>query len=255
MKKNIYLIIISLITAGCIIGGALYHTGRIAGSLFGKYNNDEFSSKNISDGDKTEMFSKISVTADAMNLKVQNGKDYSLSYSGAEGLKPKYEIRDGELTVTQHNAQRNFFGLFSDYKATVVITVPDKAVLDEMNINMSVGNVDISGISSDACDIDSNVGDVNISECTINGTAAAESNTGNIDISDCSFNDMNLSDNTGNIRIDGVGKISDYKIDASTDLGDVKVAGSSYDNDCRLSGDTDKKISVSTNLGDVVISE
>lgn len=133
---------------------------------------------------------------------------------------------------------------------------------DALNLDSSCGNIKLSGSSAksfvltndlgetnvencnfDEAEITANCGEVNFSETECTGRLTVEENLGDIKASDCTFGSVSINNDCGDINFtntviksdsdmtDDLGDIdlelvgSDYAVNGSTDLGDVKING------------------------------
>ena len=143
MKKNVYLIILTLVTVICIIGGTCYHLVGWGVSFLSHLPFASF----YSDSDDTESsgttlstdtvllpsFNTVKIDSKVMNLSIEKGDNYSIQCDADKKLNPKYEIKDNTLIVSQkqkikvHNFMKN-------QKCSVHITIPEDTTLELINV-------------------------------------------------------------------------------------------------------------------------
>ena len=123
MKRAIYLSVLVVITVGCI----LWRVGSDAFGWF--YSGDETEQGTEVSLEGTQVldaFSEIRVESDVMDVTIQKGTDYSLSYRTAGKNKPAYSVKDGVLSVTQKQQKKHWnLGMVSNKSAAMTITVPE----------------------------------------------------------------------------------------------------------------------------------
>ena len=156
MKKNLFLIIITLITVLCIIIGASRHLGvprksysSLASSIrkgfrsgrlhfnFNDDDEDEMEDFDFDDEDPKSFdseviseFKELEVELKVGSLKIERGSKweiqskYSYSY-----LKPEYTLKNGKLVITQSGYKNQHVG---NKNCNVVITVPFGTALDKV---------------------------------------------------------------------------------------------------------------------------
>jgi hypothetical protein len=101
MKKIIYLIVITVITVFCIIGGTAHNVLRRFSGNFAISNND---SGSTSFDNALSDFSEISIDCSVVDLTIKSGSDYRLSFSGVSDLEPTVSVEKGMLTIKQPNS-------------------------------------------------------------------------------------------------------------------------------------------------------
>lgn len=254
-SKKIILIVMSVITIGCIIFGTNYHVGNFAkkiknelestGIVINGYgingkpgksgNVEDDEDKEISEGKKhineeLAAFTDIEIYVDVMGIEIETGEKFNIKSDYSHSfMAPIYSVENGKLTITQktkHNTVTNT-------KCNTVITVPANTEINRIKINSDVGSVKIRDFDCNTCDVETDVGEINIKN--MNYEAAT------------------LESNVGSVNVEYLDNLSDYNITVSTDIGSIKVDGKSYKNSFRQSGNSNKKISVTTDVGSVKI--
>ena len=91
MKKNIYLIIITIITVVCIIAGSLYHIGGFALGLFDNLipHSDKSLGNVCTEELSVDEFSNLVFDTTISNINVKTGDSYMVSYKCNKRLVPK----------------------------------------------------------------------------------------------------------------------------------------------------------------------
>lgn len=255
MKKNIYLIIIAVITIGCIVFGTYYHTKNISFGSIRKlingegisfsFNDDGFSWDGADDEDgrdgeskvikgtinqTPDEFSSIDIDANVMAVSIVTGSKFEVeSTFNRDYLKPTIEVKNGVLKINQHMPKRTR----GNNNSKTIIRVPRFTTLDKVDVSLNVGEVNIEGIEGSVCDINNNVGE--------------------IDLDDVNFDKIDINTNVGEININLLGAISEYDIDVSTDVGAVNVDGKNYKRRYSSKGTTKKSIDAKSNVGEVNI--
>ena len=280
MKKNVYLIILTLVTVICIIGGTCYHLVGWGGSFLSHLPFASF----YSDSDDTESsgttlstgtvllpsFNTVKIDSKVMNLSIEKGDDYSIQCDADEKLNPKYEIKDNTLIVSQkqkikvHNFMKN-------PKCSVHITIPEDTALELININGATGDISLSNLDVTTLKIDNSVGDVKMDNCKI-ASIGIDTSTGDVKLNDCEANEIDvdtsvgdtvIKDNifeklyvdgsVGDVKVSSSKDLSDYAYDLDTSIGDVSINGVSHKKEYQQKG-TGGKITVDNSTGDISIT-
>lgn len=221
MKKTIYLIGLAVITIAAIIYGTNYR--------FKKFNNDfkDFKEgmKSIFEDDGNMSFSfntEISNFKETIDSDIDEFKDIKLNVKvseviieeegtkfhfyatyNRENLKPDFKIENGTLYVNQNKGSKN-----GNNNCKIIITVPRFTDLENVDVTVNVGELDISNIRCEKAKLKTNVGE--------------------IDINDVHFTKLDVENNVGEIDIHTVYGIDEYSLDLETNIGEVNVDGKTH---------------------------
>lgn len=99
MKRSVWIMIITVITACCVIGGTFYHIFRYEKGFWG---NGEITDMSLD----LEAFDALSVDADLMDVTIAAGERFHLSCQHTDGLGITYEVKDGKLAIRQRAYRR-----------------------------------------------------------------------------------------------------------------------------------------------------
>jgi DUF4097 and DUF4098 domain-containing protein YvlB len=280
MKKNVYLIILTLVTVICIIGGTCYHlvgwgvsflSHLPFASFYSDSDDTESSGTTISTGTVSlPSFNTVKIDSKVMNLSIEKGDDYSIQCDADEKLNPKYEIKDNTLIVSQkqkikvHNFMKN-------PKCSVHITIPEDTTLELINIDGATGDISLSNLDVTTLKIDNSVGDVKMDNCKI-ASIGIDTSTGDVKLNDCEANEIDvdtsvgdtvIKDNifeklyvdgsVGDVKVSSSKDLSDYAYDLDTSIGDVSINGVSHKKEYQQKG-TGGKITVDNSTGDISIT-
>lgn len=280
MKKNVYLIILTLITIICIVGGTCYHLvgwgvsflSHLPFASFYSDSDDTESSGTTLSTDTVSLpsFNTVKIDSKVMNLSIEKGDDYSIQCDADEKLNPKYEIKDNTLIVSQkqkikvHNFMKNL-------KCSVHITIPEDTTLELINIDGATGDISLSNLDVTTLKIDNSVGDVKMDNCKI-ASIGIDTSTGDVKLNDCEANEIDvdtsvgdtvIKDNifeklyvdgsVGDVKVSSSKDLSDYAYDLDTSIGDVSINGVSHKKEYQQKG-TGGKITVDNSTGDISIT-
>lgn len=280
MKKNVYLIILTLVTVICIIGGTCYHlvgwgvsflSHLPFASFYSDSDDTESSGTTLSTGTVLlPSFNTVKIDSKVMNLSIEKGDDYSIQCDADEKLNPKYEIKDNTLIVSQkqkikvHNFMKN-------PKCSVHITIPEDTTLELINIDGATGDISLSSLDVTTLKIDNSVGDVKMDNCKI-ASIGIDTSTGDVKLNDCEANEIDvdtsvgdtvIKDNifeklyvdgsVGDVKVSSSKDLSGYAYDLDTSIGDVSINGVSHKKEYQQKG-TGGKITVDNSTGDISIT-
>ena len=259
MKKNVYLTILTIITVFCIIFGSVYHILGWGFSFLDvlfdlpHFSFDKDSAGPLSDSGEIELDDFTSIDADVyvMDLTIESADRASISFSGHSKLKPKYEVKNGTLFLTQNN----FRNMWGSKKCSVTITVPEDQYCDRFDIQMDVGNIDIMDTDGETLELSADVGDIDITGCSFHNMDI-QSDVGDIDVDNCDFLAVNIDCSVGDICVNSAAGLSDYYIDLSTSFGDVEYNGREYHRSYSQNGSVNgQEVVISNDTGDVELSD
>ncbi len=236
---RIYIIILSIITVFCIIIGATYHMGTAVGRwlsvpIFHIGGASTGTGEAVSaKADYDEAIEKIEIDGDVMNLTVTKGDKVSVSYDGIDKLEPTVAVDDGVMTIKQPKTRLNAIDL-SNIKSNLSVTLPEEGIT-ALNINVDVGNIDITGIIVGRLDVNADTGDIEGNDITAQN-ASFDADVGNIQIKSLDFKDLSADADVGNIQITTDKDLSDYDIELSADLGHISFDGKSCTKEFKQNG-------------------
>lgn len=256
MKKNLYLTILTIVTVCCIIFGSVYHIlGWGLSFLDMIFDSPRFSTEKESAGalvksDLIELDDFTSIDADiyVMDLNIESGDRASISYSCSSKLKPKYNVEDGTLYLTQNSIRNSWWG---NKKCTVTVTVPSDQYYELFDINADVGDIDIADINGKKLALSAAVGDIDITGCTFDDIDV-QADVGDVDVNDCEFSRLAIDNSVGDISVFSAIRLSDYAIDMSTSIGEVEFNGHDYRRSYSQNGQSsDRSVTLNNDTGDI----
>lgn len=263
MKKNIFLIILAVVTIFCIVFGTFHHLGfsrkgysSVASSIrnslrhgrlnfhFDDLDDDDFDdnddledfdfesedSKNF-DTETIGEFSELDVNLRVGGIKIERGNKWEIkaNYS-KEYLKPSYTLKNRRLSISQPGYKNKNVG---NNKCNIVITVPFGTELDKLSMSIDVGAVELSGFDIKKGSIDTDVGA--------------------IEIKNVGFEDLDLDSDVGAISIELVEPLETYNITVNSDLGGIVVDEKNVRRHYSQKGTSNKKLRIDTDVGGIEI--
>ena len=211
MKKSIYIAIISAITVFCIIWGSWYHISGFAENLKEKFHMNFSSDKNDPIVNKSESniilenFDRIEADIKVGDFKIVKGDSFKYSYSANRAwLIPEIKITKGTLSIKQSGKSKTNVG---SNNASVTITVPEDTIFSDLDIDVNVGEVNLSDFFADKINVDVNVGEINLK---------------NVD-----FTKGEFEVDVGDLQVNGVKDPSSYSLDIKCSIGDTNAFGNS----------------------------
>ena len=261
MKRSVWIMIITVITACCVFGVTFYHIFRYEKGFWG---NGEITDMSLD----LEAFDALSVDADLMDVTITAGERFHLSCQYTDGLGITYEVKDGKLAIRQRAYQRR---LGVNNECVLTLTIPEQTEMRVVDVHTALGNIQLEGISASECgllcnmgsntikkcsfdrsDLNTNMGEISVSDTDL-GDSEVNNDMGEIEIDDCAFGDLAITAAMGGVTIDAAQTLEDYDMELVADLGSVNVNNRSESTHFRQSGDAGK-LSVNTSVGSVRLS-
>lgn len=228
MNKRIYLIIIYIITALCIIAGIL---GNIFNAAPFNRLTASSSGNNCDFYEELKAFSNITIDGTVAHINIVKDDTYSFKYEVGERFKATAVVNGSTLNVTQ--STEHFLGNIKNADCTITIGIPENASISDLHLSSNVGNVKI-----DSIDI---------------GYLTASLNMGNCKFDNCTYKSAIINVDMGNLTI-RMPENKDCGYDLSVDMGNITL----YNNKCsntytnNLSSSTLLKATV--NMGNISIN-
>ncbi len=281
MKKSIYTTVLVILTICCIIGGTIFHMLGWFSSFsllpwnWGNSSNAlNYERKTYSE--PLDAFSTVNIEGSVMDITIQTGDDYHLSYDCVAYLVPEVKIsaEEHKLEIIQPTVPQFGIGVHNNH-CEMTLTVPETCTLEKLTVFCDVGDLTLAGVHSVSADIQSDVGDMEMDQCSFQvsdlgsdvgdlrirnsslGTCTADSDVGDMDFISCDFTSLDARGDVGDIDITLAKEDSSYGIDLSCDIGDIYVNGENHKHDYRTSLDQEHSsgfISGSTSTGDIRLS-
>ena len=244
MKKTVFLIILGVVTAGCICWGTLRN-------VYG-YAEEKNTDNNKTINQTLESFSAINIDAGVMAIVIEEGSEFKIEgHANRKYLMPEISVNRGNLEIKQNKKKPRFSTGYENSR--VIITIPGGTELRSIDVDTSVGDLKLNDIVAEDLDLEVDVGKITINNVAFS-TLRVENNIGDVRLTpEGDFNSVEINNNVGEISVYPKENIKDYKVSLSTDVGDIDVEGQHYKNSYNSSGSSNKKITVNTNVGAINI--
>ena len=249
-KKNLYLILLTIITIASAIIGILIHVILPAGSWFADfdehYDSDDFIAGSTT-SEELDAFQSIDFDVNVADITI------TISYqTRKEALIPSYEIKDGTLYVKQA-PEKTLHGLTHNASCTLMITVPKNTVLSQITGKSAVGDFTMENASAIQMDVSVNVGDTELTDVVLQQVTIG-SDVGDISLEDVTFDIASLTSNVGDVDVTSALSLDDFQMDLSCGFGEIEVNDNSYHEKYQSKAASEKSLTVSTGTGDIDIS-
>ena len=229
----------------------------------------------LTDGDTVDMQGevnsiKLDLKACEVAFEVKDGSGLmGIEYSGDKRLKPEVTFENGKLVATQKNKQS--FSFYSINSPRLTITLGTDVYLDNLEMNINAGDINMKNVKGDYLYGDFNAGNIVIKDCSFN-KADLDANAGNIQIEDSAFKkltigtdagnvhiedtdlvDVEVESNFGNVEIKGLNDVDAYDIECEVDAGSIQVGKNSTGRNYSSKGTGAGSIKVEVDAGSIEI--
>ncbi|MCR4695142.1 MAG: DUF4097 domain-containing protein [Pseudobutyrivibrio sp.] len=253
MKK--YTATLSIITSICIVIGLIIHVAIPA--TFGGWSwpkgkevkeNIELSGQSdLRDVEKIECDIDVGSLMIVMDSRADN---ILLEYEGRQKLRPKAEVDENTLIISQENESK--IGLGGNFKAEIVLRIPSDQDFDLIYGSVDAGELDIRNLKAETIEIDMSAGDVDVEDCQAK-EIKAECDMGDLDMDNMKFDKLTAKVDMGNLSLNHT-DIEDYELSAKVDLGNISFEGNEYTGELNRDGGRGT-ISLKVNMGDIDIND
>lgn len=212
----------------------------------------------------------LDINLDVSKLNIKNGNEFKV-----EVINPTNDFycqMSGEtLKIKDNRKGFNLFGLSNDVIPEITIYIPEDQNLDKIELEAGVNETYIEKLSADIIDIETGVGKF-VADNIIAEVFKIEGGAGETEIGNSKANEIKLDAGVGKFVINseviekadieaGVGQLivnlagnkEDYKVKASTGLGNLLVDGKKAA-DNQVIGDGDSYINVEAGVGEVQVN-
>ena len=256
---GIIAIIVSIFTG-------FYGISYLTDSLNDAINSDDTSIERIDENQEVEEFSKMRLDISASNLTIKlEGNSYKVeTYQIPKNT--KIESKDGILEIKSNKKLNK-----NDSKSGIIIYLPEDVELEEADIQVGAGIVDVTGLIAKNVEFNFGAGNVNMQNISVKNNAKIECSAGQAIIKNSELANADIEagvgklvysgDLTVNTQIDcGVGDVEleltgdaeKYAIHTEKGIGDIKINDSSVADDS-TTGNGENKINIEGGVGSIDI--
>ncbi len=220
-------------------------------------------------------------------------ESYKVEYR-VMGREPKIKEENGTLTIREASQGFGVidFGMHLNFPKTYIkIYVPVSAMLEEVTISTDTGDIQLNTLQASYIKLKSDTGNISanhietstLAMTTDTGNIAVDdgkveegstdSDTGNIRMKDISIESLSIETDTGNIKMEKAdiaqleaksdtgnvtceveGKEKEYGMKLKTDVGKIKVNGTSQGSRHEAEGNGRRNLNITTDTGNITVS-
>lgn len=174
--------------------------------------------------EKLDGFSEMKVEVGTVNFNVVIGEDYKIEVDVKTNVDLSYDIRGEKLYIKQKNIEqyRRNNGFRSNLNdGTITVMIPQDAKLEEVILNLGVGEGHLEGITVNELEISNGVGSMNINNVVANN-AHITGGVGDIKVEDFKVKGVVFDSGVGDLNVTSL--VSD-RLEANMGVGDVSIQG------------------------------
>lgn len=192
-------------------------------------------------------FETIDLELTSADVEIVIGDEYAVEYLLGEDA--VLENNGKVLKVVDDSFHMYIANNINKTEETYIkIYVPEDAVLN-LDLNVDVGNIKVSGINFDSLELSADVGSVNISGDSDGGSLVIEADIGDVEITGFLACDMEVVADIGDVKITTYYVDSTYDYDVNTEIGNESI---NKEGGAEIEGNYD--IDVDADLGDVTLT-
>jgi hypothetical protein len=248
MGKKIYLSVIYIITLLCMIIGILGNVFNIV--PFSRITLEPSGTYTTFSQNYIETIQNISIAMNVGSVTICHGNTMSVEFSGKKKYLPDVKLDDNDLIITQ-SSNVSISGI-DDTDCTLIITVPEDVQLDNIFVQLNIGDISVKNLNISDVDIDIDIGSLQCSNITTD-ICKLNVNMGDIKVNNCECNSYDLSVDMGDIKLTDI-DINQYSNNLSVDLGDIKMNGNSVSNSYITNVVDDKRLTAYVAMGSIKIN-
>lgn len=231
--KVVLITVLVIATVICVGIGVMVHifrNFRVEGNkgFISKYvTAANYSLKTESFDDRIEDFENIKLNLPMGDVDIKYGDEYRLAYELPESMVPSYHMDGDTLVVECKNKVNNFPLNVNSRKIFVTITVPrGEYKPGNLDVNLSLGDIDFSGIDFENIYIDANMGDIEFDGVNTRNVEI-DADMGKVTLTDIEASSVSVDANMGDAVIKGsaIGKVN-----INCDMGNVELIRIDSDN-------------------------
>ena len=256
-RKTLLITGAALLAAGAVICGSSF---AIFGFDFKQLSGAEFVTNEYEPG---ESFENISIKGDTEDIVFEASEDGKCKVICYEDAKEPHDVRveDDTLTIGVPKNRKWHFGIYTETpKITVYlpekeyvgllidtdtgdVTISDAFTFGSVDMKLDTGDADIHDMTCGDLKVDLDTGDLKLANVIASGEFHIESDTGDVHFDGCDAETVYVETDTGDVS--GT-LLSDRVFSAKSDTGSVNVPDTTTGGRCEITTDTgDIKISVS----------
>ena len=237
---------LALTIIGAIVGGVLaICTGIYGATVITEHITEEVADSNIEGIKYSEGFSKLDLEIAASNLYIKaEGEEFKIETSKIS-KSTKIENKNGTLKV--EDTKKIKF----QQDSMIIIYVPVGTVLEDIELEIGAGNVNISNLTASNAKIECGAGQVIIDEANLTN-ADIDAGVGKLVYSGYMNSNSKVNCGIGEVEINLYGGEDRYTFDVEKGIGEIEINDNKMPNET-IYGSGENKISIDGGIGSIKV--
>ncbi len=210
-----------------------------------------------------EEIHELNIELKNSSLEIISGDEFSIESNNS---KLKYNYENGVVTLKENSSIKH-----KDYKT--VITIPKDMILNDVNIDMKYGDVSISKFKCKDFELENKAGDTGISNLYVTNEFEMDMAIGNTEITDSNINNLEFKGGVGDFNYSGIingdseinlgvgntyikiaSSINEFNYDINKGLGEITINNKEVSSGL-INNNANKTIKINGGLGNITIYE
>ena len=176
-----------------------------------------------------------------------------VEYTGDKKLTPEISFENGILAITQPEVSGISYAITPFNKPKLTVTIGKESVLNNLDIRINTGLINMSGITADWFAGVVDAGNIEIKDSNFL-KAEISARSGNIVVGNTNLDMVVIDANVGNVRLDAIEDLEQYSIDCRVGTGMVRVEKSNSAKEYSSKGKDTGYIKIKVNVGNIEIN-
>lgn len=174
-----------------------------------------------------DAFQTVEIDLDLGSVRVETGTDY--------GVEMTWTGKDYEL---HHSSENGCLRVWStgegpghagwEVGAQVTVTVPRDAQLDRLDLDLSLGDAELVGLSVKEASLTASLGEITARDCVFLQGLEVRANLGSVDLQGSLDGNARIQADLGDVTCTTSNPKQDYTWDLRVDLGELTIDGKSF---------------------------
>lgn len=219
-----YMFLMVVFCLGAICGGIYKNVLKDKNIKFAEFYSSEETVKDEYEFNYDDIDS-IKIDSDIADIEIKEGSDFTVKYKFTEGYEPDVKLDGNVLSIKQRNPKATINGAI---ESEITITVPKKAKISIIDVQVALGSVKLDEITAEKIDIDASLGEVQIKNADSN-KITIDASLGNVEVSG-SYDELDVDASLGNINVNTDKPENKVDLNLNADLGSIQVNGKKVSN-------------------------
>lgn len=214
---------------------------------------------------KLDEFKNLNLDVDIANVNIYKSDQFKIEYklyASSKDYQPLCKV-ENDILIFKHRNKKNINNNNNDSNVYVNIYIKDKIKLDDCKVKISVGDFKLYEdiLFGNNLEINTSVGNIEVLDCLLNN-AEISTNVGDIKIKGDIAGKVELKTSVGDVKANLLKQLSCYNYELSTNVGEIDIDDKEFESTKSFVGAylknnviSDSQIKVFVNTGDIIIKK